>query len=218
VIPLAAPNVEGKEATHPLKECIDSTFVFAGTTGIERSEGGTLGAERQGIRADEMLGDAKTHGTAADRGPSGLADVGTQTIDVLCEHLERPPHGDVVVVLQPISPLRSADDIRSCPDRASANRSAVKVTSCEHPRNWIVRLASGDRLVPLLRPDVLVPNRQTAEAAYRLYGAGFAVSAGQIRDGRGLLIARHGGYLDEETFHRSTRTGPSRCLSVCARS
>jgi hypothetical protein len=200
VIPLAVPNVDGKEPTSYLKECIDSTSVSAGTSGIQL-EGGNLGAERQGVRDDKMLAEAKTQGTAAAGRPSGLADDGTPTIDVLREYLERPAHVDVVVVLQPTSPLRSADDIRSCLDSVSAIRSAVKVTPCEHLPNCIFRIAPGDRLVPLLGWDVLVPNRPTAEAAYSLNGADFDVSAGQIRDGQGLLLADTGS-LDDGTFHR----------------
>jgi hypothetical protein len=123
--------------------------------------------------------------------------------------------------------LRSGEDIRSCLDSVSAVRSSVKVTPCEHPPNWIFRVAPGDRHVTLLAWDVRVPNRPAAEPAYRLNGAELRTSVlllvvqmtgGEIRDGQGLVTADTGS-LDDGTLHRRRPAArPTRCRPAGARS
>jgi CMP-N-acetylneuraminic acid synthetase len=83
---------------------------------------------------------------------------------------------DIVVVLQPTSPLRSSADIDGAVRllRASGAASVVSVCEVDHPVEWTYRRSTSGRLSPIVH-DARTSRRQDAPPAVRLNGAVFVV-------------------------------------------
>lgn len=80
---------------------------------------------------------------------------------------------DVVVLLQPTSPLRTAADIDACVALASRTAAPAVVSVCEavdHPF-LVKKLDEGGRLVDYVTPGLAYARRQDFPAAYVLNGA-----------------------------------------------
>ena len=140
---------------------------------------------------DEILQEARAHGATPERRSSELAGDETPTLDVLLDYLGRHPAIDVVVLLQPTSPLRTAGDVTACLDRLEDATSVVTVTALEHPPEWTFVVGEDGRLEPVGGWDALVHRRQDAPPRVRLNGAVYAVKADHLRSG--------GRIVDEQT-------------------
>jgi N-acylneuraminate cytidylyltransferase len=105
--------------------------------------------------------------------PAELARNDTPGIDPVLHALAalEPERYDQVVLLQPTSPLRTADDIdealRTC--HALGAPACVSVTLVEHSP-WTMFTLDGGRLTPLLASDARPTRRQDAPPVYRLNG------------------------------------------------
>jgi CMP-N-acetylneuraminic acid synthetase len=79
---------------------------------------------------------------------------------------------DLVVYLQPTSPLRTSEDIEACLDLATidADRSVASVRPLTDPPEWMFRIDGDGRLARLL-DDPIPLRRQDADPAYVLNGA-----------------------------------------------
>jgi CMP-N,N'-diacetyllegionaminic acid synthase len=139
---------------------------------------------------DAILEEARLQGADVDRRAPDLARDDTPTLDVVRDYLERHPRIRTLVLLQPTSPLRIADDIRSC--LAALRRAPTAVTVCpvDHPPAWTFELGEGGQLKPILGWDSLVTRRQAAKPAYRLNGAVYVAKAASLRAG-GRLVDEH---------------------------
>ena len=138
---------------------------------------------------EDILQEARAHGATIERRTSTLAKDDTPTLDVLRDYLERHPAVDVIVLLQPTSPLRTAADVTASLDRLAEADSVVTVTALEHPAEWTFAIGEDARLEPLNGWDAVVGRRQDAPKRYRLNGAVYAVKAAHIRSG-GRLVDR----------------------------
>jgi CMP-N,N'-diacetyllegionaminic acid synthase len=136
---------------------------------------------------DDILAEASASGAVPEQRSDALARDDTPTIEVLRDFLARRPEVEVLVVLQPTSPLRATVDVQACLDALATADSVATVTRCEHPPEWSFRLTDEGRLQPVLGWDAVTSRRQDAAAAYRLNGAVYAVRAQRIRDGVGLV-------------------------------
>jgi CMP-N,N'-diacetyllegionaminic acid synthase len=136
---------------------------------------------------EAILAEGRACGATVDVREARLAADETPTLEVLRDHLDRHPDVDAVVLLQPTSPLRTAEDVRACLDALDRADRVVTVTPDEHPPNWTFRLTAGGGLDPLLGWDAVASRRQDAEPTYRLNGAVYAVRAEVVRRGDGLL-------------------------------
>jgi CMP-N,N'-diacetyllegionaminic acid synthase len=127
---------------------------------------------------DKEIADiSKEHGAEVISRPPELAQDDTPSLPVLqhaIKHLEemedyRP---EIIVVLQPTSPLRIAEDIdRAIEEFLEAKYdSVVSVCEIEHPPQWMYTLA-GESLKPLIEGGKKVVRRQDAPKVYRLNGA-----------------------------------------------
>ena len=92
------------------------------------------------------------------------------TLDYLKEAEGYSP--DLVVLLQPTSPLRKVEDIDGAIDRLLevGCDSVVSVCEVEHPAHWMYTL-EGERLKPIVEGGGEMGRRQDASKAYRLNGA-----------------------------------------------
>jgi CMP-N,N'-diacetyllegionaminic acid synthase len=79
---------------------------------------------------------------------------------------------DLVVVLQPTSPLRTVEDIDRAVEKmlATGCDSVVSVCELEHPLEWVYTL-DGDRVRHVLEAGATVTRRQDARKVYRPNGA-----------------------------------------------
>lgn len=105
--------------------------------------------------------------------PMELAQDDTASIDVVLDVIRRLPGYDYVVILQPTSPLRIAEDIDGaiahCIDHGA--ESCVSVTEVEHSPYWMYTLDGEQRISPLLESPEGSYQRQMLPKVYQLNGA-----------------------------------------------
>ncbi|MFC2035013.1 cytidylyltransferase domain-containing protein [Chloroflexota bacterium] len=85
-------------------------------------------------------------------------------------------HPDIIVVLQPTTPLRTIEDIDGAIElflNTDCN-SVVSVCCVEHPPHWMYTLEEG-RLKPLIKDEREITRRQDASITYRLNGAVYVI-------------------------------------------
>jgi len=118
---------------------------------------------------------SKQYGTEVIRRPDELARDDTPSLPVFqhaIQHLEEKEgyYTDLVVILQPTSPLREVEDIDGAIDKllTVSCDSVVSVCELEHPLHWMYTL-DGDRLKPIITGKV--SRRQDATKVYQLNGA-----------------------------------------------
>lgn len=124
---------------------------------------------------------------------STLAVDDVSSVDSTLALLDRMGEGgrtyDVVVLLQPTSPLRSVDDVRTCLDRFDAASCASVTTVCvlDHPAEFLVRLGR-DGTLEWRDADAQWRRRQDAESAYRLTGSVYVMATAVLRAERRFVI------------------------------
>lgn len=107
--------------------------------------------------------------------PEELAEDTTPTVDVALHALDETGMKGPVVVLQPTSPLRTAEDIRNAVEifkNTPEADSLVSVTDFPHPPFWAMKVKN-NRLKPLFGYEYLKMRRQDLEKAYIPNGAIF---------------------------------------------
>lgn len=121
---------------------------------------------------------------------SALASDTAKSIDVVLDALERVPGFDIVVLLQPTSPLRSAEDIDGTLDLLRDRPSAVSVTpAAVHP--WMVYGNDGTgALMPYVAvADGVSLRRQDLPAAWALNGAVYGAQVSWLLESRSFVRA-----------------------------
>jgi len=120
-----------------------------------------------------------------------LAADDSPTMAVVFDALDRCPGYDWVVLLQPTSPLRIAEDIDKALERCVALKAPACVSVCEAEQSpyWMYTLQAGDRLSPLLPTGAT--RRQDLPPVYVLNGAAY------VADVTWLSVART--FLTPET-------------------
>lgn len=146
----------------------------------------TIDEARRSALIDRLVVSSDDEGilaVARDRGaetpfvrPAALAQDDTPGVLPVLHALEMLPGFDIVVLLQPTSPLRSVADIDECLRVLAANGGSVTtVTENAKSPYWTYRLGDGDRLQPILTDGGDVVRRQDAPRTYALNGAVYAV-------------------------------------------
>jgi N-acylneuraminate cytidylyltransferase len=140
---------------------------------------------------DEQIGRvARDAGAELVRRPAELAGPTSRTVDAVRHAVDDRalPDDTIVVLLQPTSPLRTADDVRECL-RLHGNRSTgsvVQVTEIADHHPWkscvLVDGADGEKTLRPVRDwaDLEAP-RQSLPAALRPTGGVYVISAGDLR-------------------------------------
>lgn len=103
---------------------------------------------------------------------------------------------EILVLLQPTSPLRAAIDIDGCLaalDRSGAP-SCITVSEPAKSPYWTFRMAEGDRLVPLLGHEI-GHRRQELPAAYAVNGAVYAARSDWLRRTGRFIVDETIGYV-----------------------
>jgi len=141
--------------------------------------------------SDAILAAARACGVEGVRRPAELATDTASTLDVILHVLEACPGHDVVVVLQPTSPLRSAADIDAALDRfdASGAPSCVSVCEAEQSPYWMYRLGDAQVLQPIVDGGLQATRRQDLPVVYVLNGAVYVADAAWLRTTRAFVAA-----------------------------
>lgn len=123
-----------------------------------------------------------------------LAADDSPTMEVVLDALRRCPGYDWVVLLQPTSPLRVAEDIDRALERCVAARAPACVTVCEAEQSpyWMYKLEAGNRLSPLLPTHAT--RRQDLPPAYVLNGAAYVADTAWLASSRSFLTPETVGY------------------------
>jgi CMP-N,N'-diacetyllegionaminic acid synthase len=128
--------------------------------------------------SDAIARVAESAGAEVLRRPRGLATDRAPTAAAIRHALEAldAPLPDIVVVLQPTSPLRGSPDIDGAVRllRSSGAPEVNSVCLVDHPIEWVFRRSAGGRLTPVVRRP-RAPRRQDAAPAVRLNGAVYVV-------------------------------------------
>lgn len=169
--PLIAWTLEAAQASAYLDACIVST------------EDGEIAATAEGCGAEVL------------HRPLELAGDATPGIEVVLHAMKENPSFDYVVLLQPTSPLRIAEDIDGCIGRCLEEGApfCVSITEPSHSPYWMYTLGDDRRLSPLLElPEEQTYQRQKLPKVYQLNGAVYV----GVRD----ALARHRSFMTPETI------------------
>jgi N-acylneuraminate cytidylyltransferase len=143
------------------------------------------------------------------RRPPELATDSASTLDVVLHALDALPGFDVVVLLQPTSPLRTSADIdAACELFANGNASScVSVSEVEQHPYWMYQIDAHHRLAPLLEVAQRPSRRQDLPAIYALNGAVYVTDVAALRAARSFVTADTVAYV----------MPPSRALDIDTR-
>lgn len=122
---------------------------------------------------DEIIEVAKQYGCEVPfKRPLELAQDDTPGIEPVLHAIEQCPGYDYVVLLQPTSPLRTAEDIDGCIEKLLNSDAdfCVSVTEPDKSPYWMYTLEN-ERLIPLLPQEEFVARRQELPKVYALNGA-----------------------------------------------
>ncbi len=147
---------------------------------------------------EEIMGVAEEYGCEVPfQRPAELAQDDTPSMDALLHALEQVESHDYVVLLQPTSPLRTADDIDETVARCHQNggTACVTVTETDKPPQWMYMLGEKNRLEPVMDQNEAVIRRQDASSTYALNGAVYVADAAWLREMESFLSAQTRAYV-----------------------
>lgn len=126
--------------------------------------------------------------------PADLAQDHVATSDAVLAALDRleatGTEVDTIVLLQPTSPLRAAEDIAACmaPYDQVARPSVITVVPAEHPPGLALRMHDDARLTWMTRPEGGIVRRQAFGSAWYASGAVYITSTDLLRRERAFVI------------------------------
>lgn len=124
--------------------------------------------------------------------PMGLATDSAKSIDVILHAInwfeERGRHFDLILLLQPTSPLRTVEDINGALDFFSKTNAdaVVSVCECEHSPLWMNKLPPDFCMKDFIQ-KAAVANRQDLEKYYRLNGALYLAKVRYLKENQGFF-------------------------------
>jgi N-acylneuraminate cytidylyltransferase len=125
-----------------------------------------------------------------------LASDTAPTMDVVLDALERCPGFDMVVLLQPTSPLRTSEDISQALDLCVRSHApaCVSVAPAAESPYWMYTLGPRSQMKPLL-PVTGFTRRQDLPSVYSLNGAIYVADAGWLKRTRSFLTEETVAYV-----------------------
>lgn len=139
---------------------------------------------------EAIMACARAHGCDVPfRRPAELATDSAASIDVVLHAVDALPGYDVVVLLQPTSPLRGAADV----DAACATLAASKAPACvsvapvAQSPYWMYRLGDRGTLQPIAELPAGATRRQDLPEVYALNGAIYVADVAWLRRTRSFV-------------------------------
>ena len=121
----------------------------------------------------EILGIAESSGVSVINRPVELASDTSTTFDAIKHTINNVNNYNYIVLLQPTSPLRTAQHIDEAIEILFERSADAVVSVCEvdHSPLWSNTLPNNDNMSNFIRNDVLNKRSQDLEVYYRLNGA-----------------------------------------------
>lgn len=133
--------------------------------------------------------------------PARLADDESGGIEPVLHALRTiPEYYDYVVLLQPTSPLRSADDIDGCIAyclRCGAP-ACVSVSAAAKNPYWMYRLDGSGKMIPVMATEKPIERRQELPAFYCLNGSLYAAKTDYLLLGKNFITDETVAYVMPE--------------------
>lgn len=146
---------------------------------------------------DQIIAVAKAFGCAVPfkRAPHLATDTATSA-DVIIDALGRCPGYDIVVLLQPTSPLRFAQDIDAALELFISSNMSACVSVCEAQESpyWMFTMSDQSSLVPLIA-GAAKRRRQDLPPCYSLNGAIYIAEARWFASTCDFMSERTAAYL-----------------------
>ncbi len=139
---------------------------------------------------DEILSVGARCGAEPLRRPQHLAADDTPGVGPALHAIEALPGFDIVVLLQPTSPLRASGDIDACIERcvAAGMTACVSLVEVEQSPYWMFSLTPERTLQPIVTfDDGLIARRQDLPPVYLLNGAVYAAGSAWLAS-HGTLV------------------------------
>ena len=138
---------------------------------------------------EEIAQVARLHGTEVLARPPALALDETPGIDPVLHAIDAFSEFDYVVLLQPTSPLRIADDIDGAVETCLRLDAPACVSVCKASVSpyWMFWINGDGRLRPVLERGKAHATRQELPAAYALNGAVYVARTAWLRTSRSFL-------------------------------
>lgn len=141
--------------------------------------------------SSEVLKIASDYGCSLDKRPDSLARDESSIVDTvlhILKNIKKKP--DVIVLLQPTSPLRTFADIDGCIDLFIKSKlpSVVSVCLNSHPIGWSVKLTIDGKLEPVEGWDNFLKRRQDFESTYFVNGAVYVIDAVRFAEQKSFFI------------------------------
>lgn len=129
--------------------------------------------------------------------PASLAKDDSESITTVEHALMEIPGYDLVVLLQPTSPLRRTSDIDECIKSCVDSNSPACVSLSETPQSpyWMFTLDDNKNLVPVIKADSLPLRRQDLPSVYAINGAVYVARTDWIMTTKAFITDQTSGYL-----------------------
>jgi N-acylneuraminate cytidylyltransferase len=96
----------------------------------------------------EILADGLRAGATVEKREPALALSETTSREVIDDVLSRRPDVDVLILLQPTSPLRAPRDVTACLETLLRHPTAATVTTTDYPSAWTRTISPEGHLLP----------------------------------------------------------------------
>lgn len=150
---------------------------------------------------DAILAEGERLGLRTMKRPGYLASDTATTLDVLVHILKQLQEENIrperLLLLQPTSPLRTAQDIREAARRMDETEadSVVSVCPCEHSPLWSNTLDAEGKMDEFLRPELLNRRSQDLPVYYRLNGAIYMAKTSLFLEQQGFFMSNSRAYI-----------------------
>lgn len=135
------------------------------------------------------------------RRPPHLSGDTATTMDVVIHALEQLPGYDIIILLQPTSPLRTTADIDGILELliTSQGTSCVSVTHPDKSPFWSYSVKTNGQLTPLFPPEMYQKRRQDLPETCALNGAIYAVFTSWLQEHKVFVDSRtHAFFMPKE--------------------
>jgi CMP-N,N'-diacetyllegionaminic acid synthase len=129
--------------------------------------------------------------------PASLARDESESITTVLHALMEIPGYDLVVLLQPTSPLRRISDIDECIKSCVVSNSPACVSLSETRQSpyWMFTLDDNRNLVPVIKADSMPLRRQDLPSVYAINGAVYVARTDWIMTTKAFITGQTSGYL-----------------------
>jgi len=122
---------------------------------------------------------------------------------------------DILVLLQPTSPLRKVNDIDNSIKKFLTSNCSCVVTVCEtsHTPYWMYKITKNDKLEKLIKNKKVIKRRQDTPIVYQLNGAVYVFHAKKIMKDQSIVSGDVRAYV--MPYERSIDTDQPFDLFIC---